>query len=86
MKCPGCSSSNTAVTDSRPTVDGVRRRRKCLDCYQRFTTAEVVVGMKTKASLKKLQDISKGLEAVQTVIGNLQSAVGALTSPQACRA
>jgi len=40
MKCPYCSSSESRVIDTRDVPDGVRRRRECSDCHQRFTTYE----------------------------------------------
>src|SRR6185295_17292957 len=40
MNCPFCGQADTKVTDSRPDSDGIRRRRECLDCNQRFTTVE----------------------------------------------
>lgn len=40
MRCPYCGFSDTKVTDSRDTDDGIRRRRECLACGQRFTTNE----------------------------------------------
>jgi transcriptional repressor NrdR len=44
MKCPYCSYTESKVTDSRPTEDGlkIRRRRECVKCGGRFTTYEVV--------------------------------------------
>ncbi len=48
MKCPYCGSEESKVTDSRAMSDGaageggVRRRRECLSCGQRFTTIERV--------------------------------------------
>ena len=44
MHCPFCSSSQIAVTNSRPTMEQsqVWRRRKCLDCNELFTTHEVI--------------------------------------------
>lgn len=42
MNCPFCANPDTKVTDSRPDVDGIRRRRECLACGQRFTTVERV--------------------------------------------
>jgi len=44
MNCPSCSSSDTAVIDSREAEGGsaIRRRRKCLDCGVRFSTYEVL--------------------------------------------
>lgn len=40
MNCPFCGQADTRVTDSRPDSDGIRRRRECLACGQRFTTVE----------------------------------------------
>ncbi|MBT3271066.1 transcriptional repressor NrdR [Candidatus Poribacteria bacterium] len=42
MLCPYCRSRQTRVVDKRDAQDGavIRRRRKCLDCDQRFTTYE----------------------------------------------
>ena len=40
MRCPYCGFADTKVTDSRDTDDGIRRRRECLGCGQRFTTTE----------------------------------------------
>lgn len=44
MKCPYCGHSDSKVTDSRPTEDSlkIRRRRECNKCGGRFTTYEVV--------------------------------------------
>jgi len=44
LRCPFCSSENTAVKDSRPAEDdtAVRRRRGCNNCGARFTTFERV--------------------------------------------
>ena len=42
MNCPFCNSDDTKVTDSRPDSDGIRRRRECLACGQRFSTIERV--------------------------------------------
>ena len=40
MVCPYCKHSDTQVLDSRDGPDGVRRRRECLKCKNRFTTYE----------------------------------------------
>jgi transcriptional repressor NrdR len=47
MKCPFCGNPNTSVIDSRPgkIEFEVRRRRKCKECTQRFTTYERFVQM-----------------------------------------
>ncbi len=42
MRCPWCSFDDSKVLDSRETVEGIRRRRECLNCGQRFTTYERV--------------------------------------------
>ena len=42
MKCPYCDDSESKVLDSRVSkeLDAIRRRRECLKCGKRFTTAE----------------------------------------------
>lgn len=41
MKCPKCNYYDSKVVDSRPTDNlGIRRRRECLMCHNRFTTYE----------------------------------------------
>src|SRR4030043_443747 len=40
MRCPYCGGLESKVIDSRALSEGVRRRRKCLDCGARFTTHE----------------------------------------------
>jgi transcriptional repressor NrdR len=40
MRCVYCGYADTKVTDSRDADDGIRRRRECLNCGQRFTTME----------------------------------------------
>lgn len=42
MLCPHCGHKDSKVIDSRETGDGIRRRRECLSCGQRFTTYERV--------------------------------------------
>ncbi|MGQ9573036.1 MAG: transcriptional regulator NrdR [Dehalococcoidia bacterium] len=42
MKCPYCGFEDSKVTDSRAIEGGIRRRRECLACGQRFTTVERV--------------------------------------------
>jgi transcriptional repressor NrdR len=42
MNCPFCDAQDTRVADSRPDVDGIRRRRECQSCGRRFTTLERV--------------------------------------------
>jgi len=42
MYCPFCNAEDTKVIDSRLVAEGsqVRRRRKCLECGERYTTFE----------------------------------------------
>lgn len=44
MKCPFCYHLNTQVIDSRllEETNSIRRRRRCLNCEQRFTTSETL--------------------------------------------
>jgi transcriptional repressor NrdR len=40
MKCPYCSYVDSKVIDTREVGAGIRRRRECIKCHQRFTTYE----------------------------------------------
>ena len=40
MKCPYCEYPDSRVIDSRESSEGIRRRRQCINCSQRFTTYE----------------------------------------------
>jgi transcriptional repressor NrdR len=44
MKCPYCGFVESKVIDSRMSkeMDTIRRRRECLKCAKRFSTAEVI--------------------------------------------
>jgi len=42
MKCPYCGGTESRVVDTREVGDGIRRRRECQACAQRFTTYEQV--------------------------------------------
>jgi transcriptional repressor NrdR len=42
MNCPHCGNLAHRVIDTRDTGDGIRRRRQCEKCGQRFTTYEHV--------------------------------------------
>lgn len=41
MRCPFCQARDSRVTDSRSTDDGIRRRRECTVCGERFSTMEM---------------------------------------------
>lgn len=55
IPCPHCGSHENAVVDSRPHDGTIRRRRKCAECKQRFTTHE----MTGENILVLLKDIRK---------------------------
>jgi transcriptional repressor NrdR len=40
MRCPYCQSENIMVLDTNDSHGEIRRRRKCKDCGQRFSTIE----------------------------------------------
>ncbi len=42
MKCPFCGATESRVVDTREVGEGIRRRRECLACSQRYTTYEQV--------------------------------------------
>lgn len=42
MRCPFCRARDSKVTDSRANDDGIRRRRQCIACGERFSTFELV--------------------------------------------
>ncbi|MFO8010362.1 MAG: transcriptional regulator NrdR [Dehalococcoidia bacterium] len=42
MKCPYCGHDDSRVIDSRSAEQGIRRRRECSACGERFTTYERV--------------------------------------------
>ena len=42
LLCPRCGSPERhVVVDSRPEKNTVRRRRRCYECHERFTTYEL---------------------------------------------
>jgi len=43
MQCPYCGYEDSRVVDTRETSGGIRRRRECKKCQQRFTTYERVM-------------------------------------------
>ena len=40
MRCPFCGATDARVVDTRDVSGGIRRRRECSKCRQRFTTYE----------------------------------------------
>jgi len=43
IRCPSCGDIESKVIDSRSINDGIRRRRQCLKCGNRFTTSERIL-------------------------------------------
>ena len=54
MQCPYCGS-DSSVTETRGTPDGLRRRRVCGACRRRFTTYERTAS----PSLKRLRRVAR---------------------------
>jgi transcriptional repressor NrdR len=53
MRCPHCESENTHVIDTtHDTRGGIRRRRECETCNQRFSTYERAI-LSTPLIIKK---------------------------------
>ena len=53
MLCPHCNSDNTKVIDTtHDSKGGIRRRRECEDCSQRFSTYERAI-LSTPMIIKK---------------------------------
>ena len=53
MRCPHCKSENTKVIDTtHDSKGGIRRRRECQDCDQRFSTYERAI-LSTPLIIKK---------------------------------
>lgn len=53
MKCPFCDSDQNRVIETREQKSGeLKRRRRCIDCGERFSTLEVVL-VSTPQILKK---------------------------------
>ena len=53
MHCPHCASKNTKVIDTtHDSKGGIRRRRECEDCEQRFSTYERAI-LSTPLIIKK---------------------------------
>lgn len=42
MRCPFCGHPDSRVVDTRSAGEGIRRRRECERCGQRFTTYEQI--------------------------------------------
>ena len=52
LPCPFCGSENIQVTNTVKIIDGIRRRRACLDCNMRWNTIE----RNDMSDIEKLKD------------------------------
>jgi transcriptional regulator NrdR family protein len=57
MNCPECESSRLNIYDSRHLGDYVIRKRKCLDCDEKFYTIESYL---TEDQLEEIENLKKG--------------------------
>lgn len=77
--CPSCGGK-TDVVDSRPTDMGVRRRRQCFACGERFTTYEkmtIVSDPDVTEALKEAIEINKSeLKRLRMLEERITSYVG----------
>ena len=71
MKCPKCGCEYNVVINSRPTekFNGIRRRRECEACSERFATYEYTREELTRISLamnrpKLVTEIADAVENV----------------------
>jgi len=76
MYCPACRSSESKVTDSRPSDDGnsIRRRRECLDCGERYTTWENATNLQNmrRDVFEAAVTLSAALEVVRGALSELR--------------
>lgn len=84
MKCNECHHDDTKVIESRDVSDGeaIRRRRRCLECGNRFTTYErlerpQIVVVKNNGGVRELfsrQKLLSGLlrASEKTTLGNVE--------------
>ena len=72
MNCPKCHAE-TVVIDSRARFDNsIRRRRRCLDCYHRFTSHEVSTeAIEQQSSQKQTERIIEAREIFQAAIDDV---------------
>jgi len=68
MKCPSCHS-NSKVTDSRPMLNSIKRRRKCGKCGRIYYTLEILLDS-THGNSREGREQVKRLEAFMTDDGN----------------
>ena len=70
MICPVCNSEKSKVLESRKSSYGIRRRRECLDCGNRFTTLETIIKKQEKRKLKNdvAEEITNNYDGIETEV------------------
>jgi hypothetical protein len=68
MPCSCGGKNGTEVIDSRPMIDGRRRRHLCRSCGERFTTYEI-----TASEYERLQSAVLDISLVKSAISSLQA-------------
>ncbi len=56
MKCPACDSTKIHTYDTRRIVDKVVRKRRCLECEDRFYTLEQYM---SEDELEEIQELRR---------------------------
>ena len=72
MLCPVCGHEKSYVTDARPCKMGMRRRRECENCGNRFTTYEYQAEYMKENQYKTSKDI---LNSMRKTIKNWSVAI-----------
>lgn len=83
MRCPYCDAEDTRVLDSRSTDAGrgVRRRRQCTMCDQRFTTYERAASLtlvRKRDGRKEPFDLEKVHAGLERALGGRKLPAGAI--------
>jgi ribosomal protein S27AE len=77
FKCPQCGGG-TGVTDSRPSGDAIRRRRKCYQCGHRLTTMEIPYDLFHDLNVEGLrQQVITDMNVMIASFGRLNRAIKA---------
>ena len=72
LPCPHCGGGESEVLETRAVKGGVYRRRRCLECKQRFTTTEAIGGARSKGPRRKytaLRNLHADLTALLEELG-----------------
>lgn len=62
MNCPRCGSNQVMVIDSRNKDNCVKRRRRCLDCFETFGTIEIYKDEYKNFKRNAYNDAIRGIE------------------------